>query len=68
MSGRNVNFGGKKKIKNVIFTKKVIKVDDIGVNKILVTKEEPYGLKKSFKCFIGYNDNDVIRPLYIKLP
>ena len=26
-------------------------------------KEEPYGAKNSFKYFIEYNDNDVIRPL-----
>ena len=25
-------------------------------------KKEPYGTKNSFKYFIGYNDNDVIRP------
>ena len=37
-------------------------------NKILVSKEEPYGTKKSFKYFIRYNDNDVIRPLCIRLP
>ena len=48
--------------------KKVTKVDDSDVNKILVSKEEPYGTKNSFKYFIGYSDNDVIRPLYIKLP
>ena len=48
--------------------KKVIKVDYFDVNKILVPKEEPYGSKNSFKYFIGYNDNDVIRPLCIKLP
>ena len=48
--------------------KKVIKIDDIDANKILVSKEEPYGLKNSFKYFIGYNDNDDIRPLCIKLP
>ena len=29
---------------------------------------EPYGRKTSFKYFIGYNDNDVIRPLCMKLP
>ena len=34
----------------------------------MVSKEEPYGTKNSFKYFIGYNDNDVIRPLCIKLP
>ena len=69
MSGENVNFGDKK-LKKLNFYKneKVIKIDDTDVNKILVSKEEPYGLKNSFKYFIGYNDNDVIRPLCIKLP
>ena len=38
------------------------------VNKILVYKEEPYGAIKSIKYFIGYNDNDDIRPLCIMLP
>ena len=36
--------------------------------KILVSKEEPHGTKNLFKYFIGYNDNDTIRPLCIKLP
>ena len=48
--------------------KKVAKIDDINVNKILVSKEELYGTNSSFKYFIGYNDNDVIRPLCIRLP
>ena len=47
--------------------KKVIKIDGIGINKTLVSKEEPYSSKSSFKHFIGYNNN-VIRPLRIKLP
>ena len=47
--------------------KKVTAIDDINVNKILVSKEEPYGIKNSFKYFIGYDDN-VIRPLCIKFP
>ena len=69
MSGKNKNFGDKK-LKKATLTKikKVIKVDDIDVNKILVLKEEPYGSKNYFKYFIGYNDDDVIRPLCIKLP
>ena len=33
-----------------------------------VSKEEPYGTKNSFKYFLAYNDNDVIRPLCIKFP
>ena len=49
-------------------TKKIEKIDDIDVNKILVSKKESYGTKNSFKYFIGYNDNDVIRPLCIRLP
>ena len=40
-------------------------MDDIDVNKILVSKKETYGKYNSFKYFIGYNDNDVIRPLYL---
>ena len=43
--------------------KKITKIDDIDANKILVSKEKPYGTKNSFKYFIGYNDDDVIRPL-----
>ena len=48
------------------FTKKIKKcnINDIDINKILVSKKEPYGKYNSFKYFIGYNDNDVIRPLY----
>ena len=37
------------------------------VNKILVSKKEIYGKYNSFKYFIGYNDNDIIRPLYLEL-
>ena len=48
--------------------KKVTKIDDIDVNKISVSKKEPYGAKDSFKYFIGYSDNDVIRPLCVRLP
>ena len=69
MSGKNVNFGDKKIKKSDFYkNKKVTNIDDIDANKILVSKEEPYGTKNSFKYFIGYNDNDVIRPLCIKLP
>ena len=57
-----------KKSKKWLLQKQKSKTDGIDVNKILVSKEEPYGTKNSFKYFIGYNDNDVIRPLCIKLP
>ena len=48
--------------------KKLSKIDDIDVDKILVSKKESYGKKRSSKYFIGYNDDDVIRPLCIKFP
>ena len=48
--------------------KKVFQIDDIDVNKILVSKKEPYDTKNALKYFIGYNDNDVIRPLCLRLP
>ena len=51
-----------------IKTKKIKSIDDIDVNKILISKKEPYGTKNSCKYFIGYSDNDVIRPLCVKLP
>ena len=66
MSRKNVNFRDKKLKKSDFYkNKKVAKIDDIDANKILVSKEEPYSTKNSFKYFIGYNDNDVIRPLCI---
>ena len=42
-------------------------MDNIDVNKILVSEKETYGKYNSYKYFIGYNDNDVIRPLYFFL-
>ena len=69
MSGKKINFDDKKIIKREFYkNKKVNSIDDIDVNEILVSKKEPYGTKNSFKYFIGYNDNDVIRPLCVRLP
>ena len=69
MSKMNVSFGDKIKKSYFYKNKKVTKIDDIDANKILLSKEETYGSKNSFKYFIGYNDNynDAIRPLCIKL-
>ena len=53
---------------NFYENRKIFKIDDIDVNKILVSKKESYGAKSSIKYFIEYNDYDVIRPLCIKLP
>ena len=43
-------------------------MEDLGINNILVSKKESYDTKNSLKYFIGYNDDDVIRPLCIRLP
>ena len=48
--------------------KTAFQIDDIDVNKILVSKKEPYGTKNAFKYFIGFQDNDIIRPLCVRLP
>ena len=69
MSGKNINFDDKK-IKRSSFykNKKINNIEDIDANNILVSKKEPYGTENSRKYFIGYNDNDNIRPLCIRLP
>ena len=58
-----------KKSKKVTFTKtkQKIKIDEIDVNKILISKKESYGTNNTLIYFIGYNDNNVIRPLCLKL-
>ena len=69
MSGKNINFDAKKiKTSNFYRNKKINKIDDIDVNNILISKKEPYGTKNSLKYFVGYNDNNNIRLLCIKLP
>ena len=69
MSGKNIRFNEKKINKgNFYKNKKLFNIYDIAVNKILISKKEPYGKKISFKYFLGCNDDgDVIRPLCIKL-
>ena len=68
MSGNSINFNDKKNFKSDFSkNKKIFNINDIDVNKILVSKKEKYGKYNSFKYFIGYNDNDVIRPLCLKL-
>ena len=70
MSGNKINFDEKRITKSDFYNdnnKKIFHTDDTDVNKILVSKKEQYGKYNSFKYFIGYNDNDVIRPLCLKL-
>ena len=67
MNPKRINFNNKKIKKSDFYnkSKKIFKIDDTDVNKILVSKKETYGRYNSFKYFIGYNDNDVIRLLYL---
>ena len=63
MSGKSITFGDKKINKSNFYkNKKLFKIEDI------YTKKESYGTKNSLKYFIGYKDDDAIRPLFIKLP
>ena len=66
--GKNINFNNIKIRKNTFYKNKIINnIEDIDVNNMLVSKKEAYGNKNSFKYFIGYNDNDIIGPLCIRL-
>ena len=69
MSEKNINFDDKKILKSEFYKNKKVKItDEIDVHKILVSKQEPYGTKNSYKYFVRYNDNDVIRQLCVRLP
>ena len=59
-----------KKIKKSDFykNKKVFQIDDFDANKKLGSGKKPYGTKNTFKYFIGYIDNDIIKPLCLRLP
>ena len=68
MSRKTINFDDKKINKNNFYkNKKLFNIHDLDANRILVSKKESYGTNNSLKYFIGYNDDDVIRPLCIKL-
>ena len=64
------NFVNKKiKISNFYNkNKKIFNIDGIDVNKLLVSKKVSYSKNNLFKYFIGYSDNDIIRPLFVKPP
>ena len=69
MSGKCINFEDKKiNESNFKKNKKRFNIHDLDLIKILVSKKESYGTKKLLKYFIGYNDDDAITPLCIKLP
>ena len=71
MSTRSINFHNKNIKKSDFYNKnkKIFNISNIDLNKILVSKKEIYGKNNSFKYFIGYTNNDVIRPLlYLFIP
>ena len=54
MNVKNINFDDKKIKKSEFYrNKKAFQLDDIDVNKILVSKKEPYGTKNALKYLIG---------------
>ena len=67
MNGNSINFNNKNIKKSDFYNKnkKIFDIYDIDAIKILVSKKEQYSKHNSFKYFIGYNDNNVIRPLYL---
>ena len=69
MNGKSINFDDKKINKSTFYkNRNLFNIHVLDVNKILVSKKESHGTKNSLKYIIGYNDGDVIRPLYIKVP
>ena len=64
----SITITGKIKKGNFFKNKKLFKIDNMEAELILVFKKESYGTKKSIKYFFRYGDNDVVRPLCIKLP
>ena len=69
MSRKTINFSDKKNRKSEFYKdNKIFQIYNIDINNVLVSKKEQYRTRNSFKSFIGYNDNDIIRPLCIRLP
>ena len=67
MSEKTINFGDKKINKKDFYNnKKQFNIEDIGINKILISKPERYE-NNMRKYIIGYNDN-TISPLQLFLP
>ena len=45
----------------------MLKIEDIDINKIFISKKESYGAKNAIKYFIGYIDNNETKPMCIRL-
>ena len=70
MNGSSNIFDNKKIKKNIFYrSRKPFNLNDFDVNRIVISKEVVYGTNNSLRYFIGYFDeDDVIRPLLLKLP
>ena len=69
MSGKSIHFDNKNiKKSNFYKNKKLLKIEDIDINKTFVSKKKSYGTKNAIKYFIGYIDNNEIKPICIRLP
>ena len=70
MSGLSIIFDDKNIKKNIFYRSRIVfNLNDIDINRIVISKEVVYGTKNSLKYFIRYFDeDDVIRPLLLKLP
>ena len=67
MSTSSINFNDKK-IKISDFYNKyktIFNISNIDIKKILVSEKEQHVKYNSYIYFIGYNDNGIIRPLYL---
>ena len=66
MNGKNMNFNDKKIKKSYFYNKnKKYLIQMILMLIIYQSLKEQYGKHNSFKYFIGHDDKDVIRPLYL---
>ena len=69
MSGKSITCDNKNIKKSDFYkNKKLFRIEDIDVNKVFVSKKESYGTKNAIKYFVGYNDNNEIKPIFIRLP
>ena len=69
MSDKRLKFGDKEISKRKFYdNKKLFERDSIDVNKIEVSKGKLNKENNSYRYSIGYDDDDVIRPIVIELP
>ena len=68
MSLRKIKFGNKEVNKKEFYSsKEVILLDSVDLSKIVVSKKWKID-DKTYKCFCGYLNSDVIKPVCVILP